>query len=62
MQDRSKGVDSSGCTSVVCLLTPSYIVCANAGGLKSVQYMFIFAIDDKFNNDIVIIQYKQPRI
>jgi len=30
------GADTSGCTSVVCIITPKYIICANAGDSRCV--------------------------
>jgi serine/threonine protein phosphatase PrpC len=33
---RENGVDTSGCTSVVCVITPKYIICANAGDSRCV--------------------------
>eukprot|EP01036_Dinobryon_divergens_P027252 gene27252-35990_t len=35
-QDQSNGLDTSGCTSVVCVVTPSNIICANAGDSRCV--------------------------
>lgn len=37
LQDRGgTGMDTSGCTSVVCVVTPKYIICANAGDSRCV--------------------------
>jgi len=36
-QAASHGVDSSGCTSVVAIITPLYIICANAGDSRCVM-------------------------
>ena len=35
-QNNSNGTDVSGCTSVTCMITPTHIVCANAGDSRSV--------------------------
>lgn len=36
-QDMSAGEDSSGCTSVTAIVTPKYIICANAGDSRCVM-------------------------
>ncbi len=37
LQDKGgPGVDTSGCTSVVCIVTPKYIICANAGDSRCI--------------------------
>lgn len=36
-QESSFGKDTSGCTSVTCIITPRYIVCANAGDSRCVM-------------------------
>jgi len=35
-QDNSQGADTSGCTAVSAMITPKYIVCANAGDSRCV--------------------------
>lgn len=35
-QDNSAGLDSSGCTSVTAIITPTHIICANAGDSRCV--------------------------
>jgi len=36
-QDSTAGADTSGCTSVTCIITPKYILCANAGDSRCVM-------------------------
>ncbi len=36
-QDSTYGKDTSGCTSVTCIVTPKYILCANAGDSRCVM-------------------------
>jgi len=36
-QETTNGTDTSGCTSVTCIITPKYIVCANAGDSRCVM-------------------------
>lgn len=36
-QETTNGKDSSGCTSVTCMVTPNYILCANAGDSRCVM-------------------------
>lgn len=35
-QQSSKGLDNSGCTGVVCIVTPNHYVCANVGDSRCV--------------------------
>jgi len=35
-QDTTNGQDCSGCTSVVCMVTPTHFVCSNAGDSRCV--------------------------
>jgi serine/threonine protein phosphatase PrpC len=35
-QDNTSGLDTSGCTSVTAIITPKYIICANAGDSRCV--------------------------
>ena len=35
-QRGTKGVDNSGCTAVICVITPNHFVCANAGDSRCV--------------------------
>ena len=35
-QDNGTGKDFSGCTAVTCMITPTHIICANAGDSRAV--------------------------